>query len=212
MKLYLFGGAEIDIPSRSAALLKNLIKEALISINPESVLLVPFARPVPHEEVWKEGWFAEMMSDTGIKILDARIETDINSVSNSAIFINGGIERRELLQSVNDRPQLLHLITHAQYIVAESAGSMAMGEYMRADRDGTEIVKGFGILRNTIIEPHYAEKQRQQLLIEDMEKSGMNYGIGIDSATGIIVDPTEFPTQWAKVGFGNIDLKQSKEQ
>jgi len=82
-----------------------------------------------------------------------------------------------------------------------------MGEYMRADRDGSEIIKGFGILKNTIIEPHYTEKKRQQLLIDDMKKSGMKYGVGIDSATAIVIDTQKFPNQWEKVGVGNIYLK-----
>ena len=55
MQLYLFGGAEIDLPSRSVSLLKNLIKETLIKLKPKSILHVPFARLHPFEEEWKEG-------------------------------------------------------------------------------------------------------------------------------------------------------------
>lgn len=64
MKLYLFGGAEIDIPSRSVSLLKKLIKVTLVKLKPKSILHIPFARLNPIEEdkgEWNEGWFKEMM-------------------------------------------------------------------------------------------------------------------------------------------------------
>jgi hypothetical protein len=204
MKLYLFGGAEIDQPSRSISLLKNLIKKSFLGLKPKSILHVPFARPLPTEEEWKEGWFQKIMKNTGIKILDARIESEINQASNSAIFINGGIERRNLIKKIKNNKKLFDLIINSQNIIAESAGSMAMGEFMRADRDEAEIIKGLGILKNTIIEPHYSEKSRQQLLIEDLKKSKMKYGIGIDSGTGIITNPQEFPSKWERIGVGNV--------
>jgi cyanophycinase-like exopeptidase len=204
MNLYLFGGAEIDQPSRSITLLKNLIKEVFLALKPKSIFQIPFARPNPTENEWKEGWLQEMMKNTGIKILDSRIDSEIDQASNSAIFINGGIERRNLIKKVKGNKKLFELIINSQNIIAESAGSMAMGEFLRADRNGTEIIQGFGILKNTIIEPHYSEKHRQQLLIDDLKKSKMKYGIGIDSATGIITTSEDFPNKWKKIGAGNV--------
>lgn len=207
MKLFLFGGAEIDLPSRSVSLLKKLIKETLVKLQPKSILHVPFARPYPIVEdkgEWDEGWFKEMMTDTGIEILDARNQSDINKANDSAVFINGGRERIGLVENVNKNSQLLKLILNAEYIIAESAGSMAMGEYMRASREKSEMVKGFGILKNAVIEPHYTEKNYKRFLPDDIKNSGIKYGIGIDSATGIIVDPQEFPDKWEKIGAGNV--------
>jgi len=207
MKLFLFGGAEIDLPSRSVPLLKNLIKETLVQLEPSSILLVPFARLHPTEEEWKEGWFKEVMQDTGIKIFDARNDSDIDRASDSVIFINGGSKRRVLIDSINKNVKLLNIIKNAKYIVSESSGSMIMGEYMLADRGGNEIIRGVGVLKNTVIEPHYTERKYQQALIEDMRKSGVKYGIGIDSATAIVVDPQEFPDKWEKIGVGNVYIK-----
>lgn len=211
MKLYLFGGAELDIPSRSVSLLKDLIKETLIKLRPTSILHIPFARLHPTEEEWHEGWFKEVMSDTGIQILDARKESEFDKSDGSVIFINGGIERRELMSAFENNNKLLDLLRNTKYIVAESAGSMVMGEFMRADRDGNEIIKGTGILQNTIIEPHYTEKNREQLLLDDIKKSGMKYGIGIDSATAIVIDLNSYPKSWEKIGYGNVEFKTGQE-
>ncbi|KKQ23344.1 MAG: hypothetical protein US40_C0017G0003 [Candidatus Roizmanbacteria bacterium GW2011_GWC2_37_13] len=210
MKLFLFGGAEIDLPSRSVSVLKNLMKETLVKIKPESILHVPFARFHLVKEdrgEWSEGWFKEMMIDTGIAILDARNQSDINKANGSVIFVNGGSERRRLAEKVNRNKQLLKTILNAKYIVAESSGSMAMGEYMRADHNENGMIKGFGILKNVVIEPHYTERNYKNFLPEDMKKSGMRYGIGIDSATGIVIDPQEFPEKWEKIGAGSVYVK-----
>ena len=84
---------------------------------------------------------------------------------------------------------------------------MAMGEYMRADHNENGMIKGFGILKNVVIEPHYTERNYKNFLPEDMKKSGMRYGIGIDSATGIVIDPQEFPEKWEKIGAGSVYVK-----
>jgi len=210
MKLFLFGGAEIDIPSRSVSLLKNLIKESLLQIKPKSVLHIPFARlqAIPEDKgEWDEGWFKQLLVDTGIEVLDARIQSDIDKATDSVIFINGGPERKTLVDTVSKNNGLLQKIVNAEYIIAESAGSMAMGEYMRISRTDDNVMKAFGILKDVVIEPHYTERNYQRFLPGDMEKSGVKCGIGIDSATGIVIDPKEFPNKWKKIGPGNIIIK-----
>jgi len=206
MKLYLFGGAEIQ-SQNNTQLLKSLIKQTILQIRPKSVLHIPYARLVSTEEDWYEGWFGDLMKDAGIDILDARNSKDVEKAYDSVIFINGGIGRYDLINGITNNKKLLHLVLNAQHIIAESAGSMVMGEYQRGARGESKIIKGLGILKNTIIEPHYSERHSQQLLIEGMKKSGMKYGIGIDSVTGIVVDPIEFPSIWSKLGKGLVDVK-----
>ncbi len=207
MKLYLFGGAEI--PLHQVEPLKNLIKQVIVDFRPTSVLHIPFARLNPTEKEWREGWFKEIMKDTGIKILDARNDSDIDKATESVLFINGGIGRYDLINVITNNPKLFQLIKNAQYIVGESAGAMVMGEYQRGARGESTIIRGLGILKNTIIEPHYSERSSQQLLADGMKKSGMKFGIGIDCVTAIVVDPQEFPGKWNKIGSGNIDVKMA---
>lgn len=208
MKLYLFGGAELD--QGQGQILKDLIKETIVSLHPDSVLHVPFARLHPTEETFKEGWFREMMADTGIEILDARNEIDLEKANNPLIFINGGHGNADLINALNSSQKIRHVVTHAECIVAESAGSKVIAEYMRLDKNGHDIVKGLGILKDTIIEPHYSEKNRQQLLMSEMKQTNAKYGIGIDCVTAIVVDQKTFPSTWSKIGNGNIIVKKSK--
>lgn len=205
MKLYLFGGAEI--PLHQVEPLKTLIKSVIVDLCPTSVLHIPFARLNPTEEEWKEGWFKVTMQNTEINLLDARNTADIDKAANSVLFINGGIGRYDLINGIMNNRKLLQLIKNAQYIVGESAGSMVMGEYQRGARGESTIIKGLGILKNTIIEPHYSERNSQQLLVDGMKKSGMKYGIGIDCVTAIVVNPQEFPDKWSKIGNGKVDVK-----
>lgn len=210
MKLFLFGGAEIDIPSRSVSILKNLIKESIIQIKPKSILHIPFARlqVVPEDKgEWNEGWFKKLLEDTGIEVFDARNQVEIDKADGSVVFINGGPERKTLVDMINKNNLLLQKILSAEYIVAESAGSMAMGEYMRISRTDNNVMKALGVIKNVVIEPHYTEKNYKQYLPGDMEKSGVKYGIGIDSATGIVLDPKKFPNKWKKIGEGNVYIK-----
>ncbi len=209
MKLYLFGGAEI-IPDNTQ-LLKDLIKQTIVKIHPLSVLHIPYARLISTEEDWYEGWFMDVMKDTNIEILDARNNEDIEKTSSSTIFINGGIGRYDLINGITNNKKLLQMVLNAHHIVAESAGSMVIGEYQRGARGESKIIKGLGILKNTIIEPHYSERHSQQLLLDGMKKSGMKYGIGIDSVTAIVVDPTQFPSTWSKIGNGLVDVEISND-
>lgn len=204
MKLYLFGGAETQL--NQAPLLKKQIKDVILSLKPQQILHIPFARLHPSEEVWKEGWFKESMKDSGIEILDARNEEDIKKAKNPLIFINGGHGWRDLLNGVRNDKRILQLILSAEYIVAESAGSKLMGEGQRGGDNEHGIIDGLGILKNTIIEPHYTERGRQKLLREEMKISDMKYGVGIDSVTALVVDPSEFPNKWEKIGKGNVDI------
>ncbi|MBI4973615.1 Type 1 glutamine amidotransferase-like domain-containing protein [Candidatus Roizmanbacteria bacterium] len=204
MKLYLFGGAETQL--NQAPLLKKQIKDVILSLKPQQIFHVPFARLHPSEEVWKEGWFKETMKDSGVEILDARIEKDILKATNPLIFINGGHGCYDLLNGVRNDKRILQLILIAEYIVAESAGSKLMGEGQRGGNNEHKIIDGLGILKNTIIEPHYTERGRQQLLKDEIKLSGMKYGVGIDSITALVVDPQEFPAKWEKIGVGNVDI------
>lgn len=145
-----------------------------------------------------------MVADTGIETLDARKQSEVNKANESVIFINGGPERLNLIENINKNIKLLELIKKAKNIVTESSGSIAMGEYMRSSRSDSKMVKAIGVLKDVVIEPHYTERNYKQYLPEDMTISGVKYGIGIDSATGIIITPQDFPNKWEKVGPGNV--------
>ena len=211
MKLFLFGGGE-SIDNRTQ-ILKQLIKEALLSSNPKSILHIPFARISSHEEEWQEGWFKKLMEDTGIQIHDARIQEEIDSFKGNVIFINGGHERYDLLMAIKNNTKLLNLVLNAEIVVAESAGSRILGEKLRKYKagEGDDIIDGIGLLKGVIIEPHYTEKHAESLLLEELKNSKMKYGLGIDTTTRIEINPQEFPINFKKSGIGNIFIIENPE-
>jgi len=211
MKLFLFGGAELE--NNQVDILKNLIKKVLLDLHPEKILHIPYARLVSYEKEWEEGWFNKVMADTGIKILDARKKEDLENAKDAVIFINGGRARYELSVAIKNNPKLLSLVLNAKNIVSESSGSMVLGEKLRKYRanEGDDIVDGVGLLKGVIIEPHYTARHSEELLKNELLKSGMKYGLGIDSFTAIVVDPNEFPSKWEKIGTGNIFIIDAKK-
>lgn len=204
MKLFLFGGAELQLGH--GPILKDLIKKTIVDLHPAQILHVPFARLKPTEEVFREGWFKELMMDTAIPILDARLDDDLAVAEHPLVFINGGHGRPDLIAGVHGNTKILDLILNADYLVGESSGSMITAEYLRVGKEGGEIVKGLGILKDTIIEPHYSERGYQQLLATEMKQTQAKIGIGIDCVTALVIDTQSFPSEWNTIGMGKVDV------
>ncbi len=204
MVLYLFGGAEGSLGQ--VPILKNLIKETILKISPKGVLQIPFARMNKADPDWPVGWFKELLKDTGIKVYDASLAENITKEKGSTIYINGGIDKLVLIEELNTNKALKELVLNAEHIIADSAGALIMGEFLRASRKENLIVKGLGIVKDTIFEGHYSELNRQALLVSEMQETHLKYGVGIDCATGIVFSPDEFPEKWEKIGEGKVEI------
>ena len=68
-----------------------------------------------------------------------------------------------------------------------------------------------GILKDTIIEAHYTQRNRHQALRNEMKQSGAKYGIGIDSITGIVIDTETYPNGYEVLGSGLVELIKAKD-
>ena len=100
----------------------------------------------------------------------------------------------------------------ARFIIGESAGSMVTGEYRRTyQNDKAVTTKGLRILKDTIIEAHYTQRNRHQALRNEMKESGAKYGIGIDSITGIVIDTETYPNGYEVLGSGLVELIKAKD-
>lgn len=209
MKLFLFGGAEESLGQVEIEL--KLIEELINELKPKQLLHVPFARTVSSVKEWQGDWFHRYINLDGIEYLNAENEADIIKAQSPIIFISGGTKRVNLMRKISANSLLKEMILKADYIVGESAGSMAMGEYMRSDEadNPSRLIKGLGIVKNTVFEVHYTEKKRQALLMREMNESGASYGVGIDCATAIEFEVDEFPDKYEKIGPGSIEIKQA---
>lgn len=212
MKLYLFGGAEID---QNPNYLKEQINEILREIKPKQFLHIPYARvvvPEGEENIWGEGWVKRDLDLDGIELLDASVEANLNKANNPLIFINGGKQRDNVYDKIVENEKLYSLVMNAGVLVGESAGSMVCGEFRRTYRNDKGInVQGLGILKNTIIEPHYTQRSRELSLRNEMKECGAKYGLGIDSFTAAVIDTEIYPDKIEKIGKGLVDFVKLEE-
>lgn len=213
MKLFLFGGAEPK--HESVSLLTQLMNEVLAEVKPKQVLHIPYARmvvPEGEEELWGEGWVQEKLKLENIDLLDARSEADLARANQPFIFMNGGPQRDNLYDHILGNKKLYELVMNANYVMGESAGSMVCAEYRRTVREGKELtVRGLGILKGTIIEAHYTERARHQLLRDEIKEAKAKYGIGIDSVTGIIIETSSYPYRYDVIGNGLVEFLKAED-
>jgi len=148
----------------------------------------------------------------GIELLDARNKEDLDRADEPVVLINGGPQRDDVYKKIVNNKKLYGLVMEASYIIGESAGSMVCAEYRRTYKGGKGVtVKGLGLLRDTIIEPHYSERNRHQSLRDEMKKCGIKYGIGIDSITAAVIDTESYPEKYKVIGRGKVDFVKSEE-
>jgi|GEM_PF-566483 len=208
--IFLFGGAEVEWNQAVPEI--KMMGEVLRQLKAKQVLHIPFARITSSEEDWSGDWFNRNIQIPGLEYLNAANEADIAKADSPVILISGGHEHDNLMDRIAANPKLQELIKNARYIIGESAGAKALGEYMRSGHLGsknTKLVNGLDIVKNTVISPHYTEHNREPELLHDMEKSGMKYGIGIDSFTAMIFNVDEFPEKYKKIGAGNVEIKRT---
>lgn len=203
MKLYLFGWASVDNNHIIQQL--KLIEKVIRENNPKQVLYLPFARSPETEIARWEDWFIKNVNLDGIEYLNAKSSKDIAKAKNPFIIIMWWWQTKNLLQKIHESEILQKLIYKAEYIIWESAGAIVLAEFVRIEGN---IIPGLWIIKNTIIEVHYTQRQRQSLLKKEMEETGVHYGVWIDEITGIEFELKKFPKKYKKIGEGNIEIKQ----
>lgn len=203
MKLYLFGWASVDNNHIIQQL--KLIEKVIRENNPKQVLYLPFARSPETEIARWEDWFIKNVNLDGIEYLNAKSSKDIAKAKNPFIIIMWWWQTKNLLQKIHESETLQKLIYKAEYIIWESAGAIVLAEFVRIEGN---IIPGLWIIKNTIIEVHYTQRQRQSLLKKEMEETSVHYGVWIDEITGIEFELKNFPKKYKKIGEGNIEIKQ----
>lgn len=210
MKLFLFGGSELN-EERPMERLLGLIEQVIVETNPKQLLHIPFARVIATEPEWEGDWFHKHIHiGNDIEYLNAANKADMEKVEKPMIFLSGGGNNTNLLEKIKSDQRLFELVMHADFLIGESAGAKILGEFFREKGSDTEsaMLPGLGILKNTVIQPHYSHRQRQGLLEKDMTETGAMYGLGLDSFTGIIFEVNNFPEQIIKIGEGSYEIKR----
>ena len=164
MKIFLFGGAETGQARRELKMIEAVIKK----IKPAQVLLIPFARAKAYEAEWKGDWFNRNIKlEPGTKYLNAGRQIDLAEAKSPLIFMSGGNQILNLAKKIKANSKLARLIKKADVIIGESAGAKILGAYFRikGSDDKSKMKKGLGIIKDTVIVPHYIQRHRQESLI-----------------------------------------------
>lgn len=206
MKIILFGGAELGEAEKELKMIGKVINR----VKPKQVLHIPFARTSTNEAEWKGDYFGRNIKlAKGIKYLNAALKNDLAKAANPLVFMSGGSNVLNLSKKLKANPRLVQLIKKSSWVIGESAGAKVLGEYFRAKgkNNTSAMVRGLGIIKGTVIEPHYTQRQRQGLLIEDMAEAEMPCGLGIDSMTAIEFEASQFPEKIKRIGRGRVEIK-----
>ena len=206
MKIFLFGGAEVGETKHELKMIEKVIKQT----KTKQVLHIPFARTTIDEEEWMPGWFKrEINLEEGVEYLNAENKEDIAKANIPLIFISGGNQILNLKKELNENAILLSLVMNSPYVIGESAGAKILAKYFRkkTNENDYEMHKGLGIIENTVIEGHYTQRKRNDILKKFMELTNVKYGIGIDSITALEFDLEQFPATVKKIGDGLAEIK-----
>ncbi len=207
MKIYLFGGAEIDKGQFLPQL--KLIEQVILECNPKQVLHIPFARQKASEKEWEQGWFGRNINIGDIEYLNATREEDILKADKPLVFMSGGGGNINLLEKITADQRLFDFVINSEYLIGESAGAKILATYFRArgGDNNSQMIEGLDIIKDTVVEPHYTERNRQDLLIKDMQETGAQYGLGIDCVTAVSFELNDFPKNLEKIGEGDFVLE-----
>ena len=205
MKLFLFGGAPAHNGHANIKPLLKLIEQTIKDINPKQIFHIPFARTIATEPERDGDWFHKHIQLEWIEYLNAANEGDIEKVNSPLIFISGGGKTANLLDKIKADSKLEQLIKNASHVIGESSGSMVLWSKVRIGEN--QLVEWLWIIKDTIIEPHYTEWNRQEMLANEMKEKNVKYGIGIDVETAMVFDVENSPEKYTVMGDGIVEVK-----
>lgn len=115
-----------------------------------------------------------------------------------AVFFTGGDQNR-IMEVLKDEEVLNALYTkYLSGIIfgGTSAGTAIMsdimitgkGDFTVIDPEKVETAKGFGLVKNMIVDQHFIKRQRQNRLLSLLYKHPKLYGVGIDEDTALYLE------------------------
>ncbi len=125
------------------------------------------------------------------------------------VFFSGGVQSRlaDVLLDTPVHKMLIDFYEAGGVIGGTSAGAAVMSEIMitgdekRAVEDGHEFetieadnivtARGFGLIKNVIIDQHFVCRKRHNRIISLVAENPEILGVGIDESTAIIVNPDD---------------------
>jgi cyanophycinase len=224
--LFIVGGGERDEPlmkrfvelakgfSTGRIVVFTMASSVPLEVGPE--LVAEFRKYGVQDVVYYQLTRDEAMKADSAKILDGV----------SAIWFSGG-DQALLTAALLDTPihaRMLELYAAGCLIGGTSAGAAVMSEVMitgdekrtknedelwrTVEADNVVRVRGFGFVKNAIIDQHFLARRRQNRLISLVLENPTLLGAGIDEATAILVRPDG---KWEILGESQVYVVDARK-
>jgi cyanophycinase len=202
--LIIIGGGEDKGPE--SKILEEVASRAKRAKGP--LVLITVATNSP-EEVGAE--YTEAFKKLGVRHVelvdirtreDAYDERNVNTLLRASVLFFTGGDQLRITSQVGDSPTyrcMDQMYRQGLTIAGTSAGAAAMSETMLISGPGEEsfqtfslgMAPGLGLLRDVVIDTHFAERGRIGRLLGAVSQNPRNLGVGIDEDTAIVVEREE---------------------
>jgi cyanophycinase len=202
-RLIIIGGGERK--DEEHTILKEVAREA----DGGKLVVVTVATEEP-EETWED--YRKIFQEIGVKKLehlDVRIREEATSPERfellegaKVVFFTGG-DQLKITSQLGDSAvyqNIERIYQEGGTIAGTSAGASVMSETMLVSGPGEESHKvgdvlgmapGLGLIRNVVVDQHFAERGRLGRLLAAVAQNPRQLGLGIDENTAVIVQGQE---------------------
>ena len=202
--LIIIGGAEDKLGG------KEILTEVARRTGNGKLIVASVASELP-DEMWAT--YKKLFNDMGIKKVEhlgidrkeeTRLEKNVNLFDDQVktVFFTGGDQLKitTKLGGTEIARRIFSVFGRGGIIAGTSAGASMMGESMLLGGENQESHKvgnwmmapGIGLLKETIIDQHFAQRGRIGRLLGAVSLNPGVLGVGIDEDTGIIVENESF--------------------
>lgn len=162
------------------------------------------------------------VKDVKVVNIDSREDKEINYARDvlencSCVFFTGGDQLRitSILGGSGIDKLLKQLHSRGTLIVGTSAGASVMSQTMIVEGNDEDsprkctikMAPGLGLLKDVIIDQHFAQRGRIGRLLAAIAQNPNNLGIGIDEDTAIIVEKNKFRV----IGSNAVTVVEGRE-
>jgi cyanophycinase len=187
--LVLIGGSENK---------KKFLQDIIEVNNAQNILIIPSASMYP-EDVFRDYECAYESLNIDVKLLDvhkkSNKKSDLKKIENSdIIYFTGGDQVRlvDIFEDTSLIDAIYDKFKNGSTIVGTSAGASALSEIMIYDeRNQVEHNKGFGFIKNIIIDTHFINRKRLTRVSKIIYSKICDKAIGLAENTGIIINSDE---------------------
>lgn len=200
MKFYLWWGWDPEEGKKSFDEALSCIKAILQKEKSKQLLHIPFARTgmmKKNRSSFLTHNFSPIIENLWIKYFNAMFYEEIEAFEGDTIFINWGNDCEYLLEMCQT-PILLNAIKRSKIIIWESCWSMIFWEYFRNNHKDWYI-QWLWFIKDTLIEPHYSQKIKEERLKSWMSKTNTKYWLWIDESTYVEYANWNY---WEVIWFG----------